>query len=183
MPTLTDEEIAAGFARGEDSALVEAYRRWGPLVHTLAVRSLGDPAEAEDVTQTVFVSAWRGRGTYSAASGTLAGWLVGITRHKIADALAARSRRDRSVASATEAAAHAPGPVSPEAAVDRVLVADELTTLPEPQQQLLRMAFYDDLTQAQIAQRTGLPLGTVKSHIRRGLQRLRRRLEVDGGAL
>ncbi|GAA2477313.1 sigma-70 family RNA polymerase sigma factor [Streptomyces thermolineatus] len=178
-----DEELAAGFARGDESCLAEAYRRWGTLVHTIASRSLGDPTEAEDVTQQVFVGAWHGRSGFAPDRGSLAGWLVGITRRKVADALAARARRARQAEQAGQAAAAAPGSGDPlcDLVVDRVLVLDELSALPEPQQQILRLAFYDDLTQAQIAQRLGLPLGTVKSHVRRSLERLRRRLEVDGG--
>lgn len=179
----TDADLAEGFARGSEGCLAEAYRRWGGLVHTIASRTLGDPSEAEDVTQLVFVSAWRGRAGYSPDKGTLPGWLVGITRRKIADALEARTHREQRLGDALRAAAleaHADGEDVCDGVVDRVLVMEELAALPQPQQQILRLAFYEDLTQVQIAERMNLPLGTVKTHIRRSLGRLKHRLEVDG---
>ncbi|MFD7709555.1 sigma-70 family RNA polymerase sigma factor [Streptomyces sp. NPDC059785] len=173
--TLADEELARGFVAGDEACLSAAYHRWGALVHTLAWRSLGDSREAEDVTQQVFLAAWRGRTGYRPERGAIAGWLVGITRRKVADALSARTRRTDLVAAAGSVLALAdPAQTQPEAALDRVLVQHELAKLPAPQQRVLRLAFYEDLTQTQIAQRTGWPLGTVKSHARRGLHQLRR---------
>jgi RNA polymerase sigma factor (sigma-70 family) len=171
---LSDEELARGLAAGDEACLAAAYARWSPLVHALARRALGDDREAEDVTQLVFLGIWRGRHGYRPERGTIAGWVVGIARRKIADALTARTRRAELLASAgavlllTE-----PAGGRPEAALDRVLVGREISRLPAPQQQVLRLAFYEDLTQTEIARRTGLPLGTVKSHARRGLRRLR----------
>lgn len=179
----TDEELSFSLINGDPDALADAYRRWGTLVHTLAARSMGDSREAEDVTQQVFIAAWRGRHGYRPERGPLPAWLVGITRRKIADALAARTRRLALVAAAgADAAARGPVPdTPPEAVLDRVLVVQALTALPQVQRRLLSLAFFDDLTQAQIAERTGLPLGTVKSHVRRGLHRLRGRLEPRTG--
>ncbi|MFJ3307086.1 sigma-70 family RNA polymerase sigma factor [Streptomyces sp. NPDC086549] len=180
--SFADEELARGLAAGEDACLAAAYHRWSALVHTLARRSLGDNGEAEDVTQQVFLGVWRGRHGYRPERGPLAAWIVGITRRRIADALAARSRRGELVTAA--ASALVPDGTRagrPEAVLDRVLVGHELARLPAPQRRVLRMAFYEDLTQTQIAARTGWPLGTVKSHARRGLHQLRRRLEQQAG--
>ncbi|WP_415939800.1 sigma-70 family RNA polymerase sigma factor [Streptomyces sp. 039-1] len=173
----TDAELARALVDGDETALAAVYRRWSPLVHTLARRSLGDPREAEDVTQQVFLAVWRGGAGFRPERGTLAGWLVGITRRKIADALAARTRRTDLVGAAGGLLALSDtGRAGPEAVLDRVVVRHELAKLPAPQREVLRLAFYEDLTQTQIAQRTGWPLGTVKSHARRGLHRLRHRL-------
>jgi RNA polymerase sigma-70 factor (ECF subfamily) len=175
-----DEELGRRLAAGDETCLAAVYHRWSALVHTLAGRSLGDAREAEDVTQQVFLGVWRGRAGFRPDRGTLAGWIVGITRRKIADALSARSRRSALVAAAGSLLALTdPAGQRPDDALDRVLVHHELSRLPSPQQRVLRLAFYEDLTQTQIAERTGWPLGTVKSHARRGLHQLRRRLQQE----
>jgi RNA polymerase sigma-70 factor (ECF subfamily) len=177
------EGIAYGLLRGDEQSLAAAYRRWGTLVHGLASRALGDAREAEDVTQQVFLAAWRGRGGYRPERGPLAAWLVGITRHKTADALAARARRAE-VAAAVGGAALAPVPeFRQEDVLDRVLVAQEMAKLPDAQYEVLRLAFYGDFPQSQIAALTGLPLGTVKSHARRGLAALRAGLAGSFGGI
>ncbi|WP_128375668.1 RNA polymerase sigma factor [Streptomyces cavernae] len=176
--TQYEEELARGLRAADEEAFAAIYRRWGSLVHTMASRSLGDAHEAEDLTQQVFLGAWRGRDSFRPEQGALGAWLVGITRRKIVDALAARTRRSALVESAarnTDAPPHADA--TPDAVLDRVLLVDVLSRLPRHQRQVLCMAFYEDLTQAQIAERTGMPLGTVKSHARRGLHRLRRVIE------
>ncbi|MFI8193291.1 sigma-70 family RNA polymerase sigma factor [Streptomyces sp. NPDC085946] len=173
-----EEELARGLRAADEAALAAIYRHWGSLVHTLAVRSLGDAHEAEDVTQQVFLGAWRGRDGFRPERGPLSAWLVGITRRKIADALTARTRRLALVDSAARQAGTARQvQAAPDDVLDRVLLIDELSRLPAPQREVLCLAFYEDLTQMQIAERTGMPLGTVKSHARRGLNRLRQAIE------
>jgi RNA polymerase sigma-70 factor (ECF subfamily) len=183
-PAPADEELARGLVAGDDDCLAVACRRWSALVQVLARRGLGDTGEAEDVAQQVFLGVWRGRHGYRCERGALGAWIVGIARRRIADALSARTRRGDLVTSAGTALALAgrPGRAHPEAALDRVLIRAELARLPAPQRQVLHLSFYsfyEDLTQAQIAERTGLPLGTVKSHTRRGLRRWRGRLEEE----
>ncbi|WP_329267098.1 sigma-70 family RNA polymerase sigma factor [Streptomyces sp. NBC_01451] len=174
-----DEELVRGFLAGDEACLAAVYRRWSALVHTLAWRSLGDVKEAEDVTQQVFLGVWSGRRGYRPERGPLVGWIVGIARHRIADALAARTRRSRLVAAVDSWPVRAdPADERLEGALDRLVVRAEFAKLASAQQRVLRLAFYEDLSQSQIAERTGWPLGTVKSHARRGLYRLRRELEV-----
>ena len=133
-------------------------------------------ADAEDVTQTVFVSAWRSRHTFDPQSGNVPGWLLAITRRRIADFH--RSRRDEiPVATVTDQ------PVDLVDLSAQISMADEIDELGEPASQIIRLAFYDDLTHQQIADKMGLPLGTVKSHVRRSLLKMRTRLEVTHAAL
>jgi RNA polymerase sigma factor (sigma-70 family) len=182
-----DAEVARRFAAGDEQALAWAYERWGGQVHGMAVRALGAGPDAEDVTQQTFVAAWTGRTGYTPSQGPLPAWLVGICRHKIADAWAklARQRRaaEAAAADARSASARSGGDGVAEVVADRVLLLGELDRLGQPQRGIIELAFFEDLTHAQIAARTGIPLGTVKSHIRRTLERLRDRLEVDGAAL
>ena len=182
-----DREVGRRFAAGDEQALAWAYERFAGQLHGMAVRAFGPGPDAEDVTQQTFVSAWTGRAGYRPDQGPLAAWLVGVCRHKIADTWARRDRqrREAEAAMAEVQAVPAGGVTSgvDAAVADRVLLLDELDRLGQPQRGIIELAFYEDLTHAQIAARTGLPLGTVKSHIRRTLERLRTRLEVDGAAL
>jgi RNA polymerase sigma factor (sigma-70 family) len=181
LPLEPDDEVARRFAAGDEQALAWAYERWAGQVHGLAVRAFGRGPDAEDVTQQVFVSAWTGRGGYSPARGPLPAWLTGICRHTIADTWARLDRQRRALVAAAAHAAPSSGPLD-SAVADRVLLLGELDRIGQPQRGIIELAFFADLTHAQIAARTGLPLGTVKSHIRRTLERLRTRLEVDGAA-
>jgi RNA polymerase sigma factor (sigma-70 family) len=177
-----DQELAEHFRDGDEHALRIAYDRFGGAVLHLAQRVLGNRSDAEDVTQATFVAAWQGRETFDPDRGSLLGWLLGIARRKAVDRIRTAVRENR----ITETIRALPEPAAPaetpERIVDRLVVADELAQLPAEQRRTLELAFYDDLTHPQISAVTGLPLGTVKSHIRRGMASLRRRWEVDGAA-
>lgn len=182
LGTASPADLARWLQDGDRSALAEIFRRWSPLVFTIALRSLRDRSDAEDVTQQVFVAAWRSRHSLIVSESALPGWLVGITRHRVADRYAAHAR-DRRNQSAVEALPDRSGPGQEERLVDRLVLADELDRLDDPRRTILRLAFYEDQTHQQIATVLGLPLGTVKSHVRRGLLHLRTRLEeVTDGA-
>jgi RNA polymerase sigma factor (sigma-70 family) len=169
-------DLAQRFGDGDERALEELYRRYSPLVYTVALRSLGDVTEAEDVLQQVFIAAWKGRDRYQPDRAKLPTWLMGIARNKIVDAHAARGRQRRiqsEVASNTVTTDSLPVDVA-----QQLAIADEISRLDAVPQQVLRLAFFEDLTHTQIAERLQMPPGTVKSHIRRSLIKLRNRMEV-----
>jgi RNA polymerase sigma factor (sigma-70 family) len=178
----SDDELAERLRAGDEKALRTAYERHGAAVLYLAQRLLGNRADAEDVTQVTFVAAWTGRDGYDPQRGTMLSWLLGIARRKVVDRLRSAARDDRTTDSVRTQLPRPDDRETPERIVDRLVVADELGRLPEEQRRTLELAFFDDLTHPQISAVTGLPLGTVKSHIRRGMASLRRRWEVDGAA-
>ena len=179
-----DVDLDRAFAAGDENALAEAYRRMSPLIYTLALRSLGERAAADDVVQEVFIRAWKSRTSYRPETARLPAWLVGISRNAINDALSARSRQHDLQESALRLVRDTAADVAVkdvEAVADRITLEDELERLGDPQTAIMRLAFYEDMTHDQISSRLQLPLGTVKSHIRRSLTRLRTRLEVEHG--
>lgn len=181
MPTDT-AELDATFSDGPPDVLRRAFERHSPLVYTFCRRTVGAEL-ANDVTQEVFITAWKQRHRFDCERGVLAGWLVGIARYKILEALRRRQLYlidDRTVGRGSSAA----GLVSPDsvgALADRLVLTDAMNELPARTRKLITMAFHDQLTHAEIAERAGLPLGTVKSDIRRGLERLRRHMDQSNG--
>ncbi|NUR26363.1 MAG: sigma-70 family RNA polymerase sigma factor [Catenulispora sp.] len=175
------EDLAVRFAAGDDSVLRELYERYSGAVLHLATATVGS-AEAEDIVQLTFVAAWRSRRGFDPRQGSLAGWLMTIARRRIVDQVRSRVRDEHVTDEVRKATTMATEETS-DRVVERVVVADELASLPTEQRRVLQLAFYDDLTHEQIVAATGLPLGTVKSHLRRGMARLRTRWEVDGDPL
>lgn len=180
-----EDELTPSFLAGDERALAAAYREFAPLVHTLALRSLPDRSAADDVTQEVFIRVWRSRSTFNPQVARLPAWIVGITRNVISDTLSASARETRKALAAADAGMAdeaGNGLEDAELLADRLLLDGELDRLGEPQGSIMKLAFYDDLTHEQISRKLGLPLGTVKSHIRRSLSHLRNRLEVNHAA-
>ncbi|WP_228373171.1 RNA polymerase sigma factor [Demequina silvatica] len=170
------------FAAGVDGSLERLYRETSSLVFTLALRALGDRAEAEDVTQQTYVAAWRGRAGYDPERAPARAWVVGIARRTIADALAARGRERRRLEAVRDVpAAVEPDPWAGEA--ERIVVRSEVESLGPPRSTIVALAFFEGRTHEQIAAELKMPLGTVKSHLRRSLLALRHGLEAADAAL
>ncbi len=175
-----DAAAARAWLAGDDDALRLTWEQFGTLVFTYSLRSLGDRDRAADCTQEVFVSAWRSRDRYDAARGSLAGWLLGIARYRVVDAQRAASRAPLPVDDEELADDAGNGDREADALAERLLLAHAMESLTDRARQVVELAFYSDLTQQQIAERLGLPIGTVKSDMRRALLRLRG--ELEGGA-
>lgn len=175
---LDDQPLAHRFASGSPDAMGEIYAAYGSLVYSMSYHALGHRQDAEDAVQQVFTRAWRGRGTYDPHR-PLGAWLTGIARRVVADLYAERHRHRRSLdAVAREHRSGSGGPLT-EQVIDRVVVQHALAELGPPQDEILRLAFVDGLTHAQIARHLDLPAGTVKSHVHRGLKKLRQSLGVN----
>jgi RNA polymerase sigma factor (sigma-70 family) len=175
-----DAAAEQAWLAGGDDALRTAWDQFGSLVYTYCRRSLTDADSAADCAQETFVSAWRSRDRFDPSKGTLAAWLMGIARYRVLDAYRAAPRIPTPVdEDRTEVAEDAPP--TQDVLADRMLLAHALETLPERARRVVELAFYGDLTQQEIASRLDLPLGTVKSDMRRALLRLRTHLE--GGEL
>lgn len=170
---LGDDTYALGtaFSRGE-ADLKAVYDAHSSLVYAICRKTLGDDAAGE-VTQDVFVSAWKARDQFDPERGSLAGWLVGITKRRIIDHVRrerrhADRRADGADGSTTPANEHDVDRVA-----DRMSIAHAMATLPDRPRQVIGLAYVHGLTHNEIADRTGIPLGTIKSDIRRGLLALR----------
>ncbi|WP_419933211.1 RNA polymerase sigma factor [Candidatus Poriferisodalis sp.] len=170
----TAEGLAKSFARGEDGSLEAVYRQYGHLVYTMCRRTL-DESRASDVTQEVFISAWKGHQRFDPAKGTLAGWLVTITKNRIIDNIRAAKRHSER-RSGTDLA-DIPTEAGIEQIAERMLISETLRRLPEATRRVIEMHYFDGSTHSQIAEDTSLPIGTVKSTIHRGLAKIRDQLE------
>jgi RNA polymerase sigma-70 factor (ECF subfamily) len=173
-----DWQLVAAVANGSSDALGRLYDRHAATVYALARRIVSRLEDAEEVVQDVFSQVWRQAHQYRTERASVAGWIVMLARTRAIDRLRARRARpdeDHAVDPMT-AAPVAAGPSPEQAAVlaDRARhVREALQTLPENQRVLLEMAYYEGLTHSEIAARTGVPLGTVKTRIRTGMDALR----------
>ena len=164
-------------ANGDREAFSRFYDRYAALVFTFALRLLQLPADAEDLLQDVFLQVWRQAGSYSQERGSPEAWLLMMTRSRAIDKLRSLRRREQRAASSEEAGvAGEGGAVESGAAASeaRLTVHGALARLPEAQRTVLELAYFDGLSQSEIATRLGEPLGPVKTRMRAGLERLRR---------
>ncbi|MCE2528653.1 MAG: sigma-70 family RNA polymerase sigma factor [Acidimicrobiia bacterium] len=166
--------LEKAFARGEDQSLRAAYLLHGKLIYTYCRRTLDD-ARAEDVTQDVFVSAWRSRHRFDPTKGTLVAWLVSITKNRIVDNV--RAERRHTERRASRDPADLPTDSEIDAIGTKLMIADALRSLSDRERLVVMLHYFEGLTHRQVADRMSIPLGTVKSDIRRSLLQMRHLVE------
>jgi len=168
-------DLIRRMAAGDADACGTFYDRYARLVYPLIVRIVRDPEDAADVLQEVFWEAWQAAAAYDPARGSPEAWIVTRARTRAIDRVRAIRRRSETfVAPIDEAPAPAePGGDAAERAADRLIVITALDRLPDAQREVIELAYDGGLTQTEIAERLKLPLGTVKTRMRLGLERLR----------
>jgi RNA polymerase sigma-70 factor (ECF subfamily) len=171
----TDEELLLALAGEDLAALDTLYARYGGLAFSLALRITRDREVAEEVVQEAFLSIWRRSATYCESRGGARSWLLSIVHHRAIDAVRARSARGFSVPLDDELPlASADDPESEVVrTLDREAIQKALASLPDEQRRCIVLAYFGGLTYPEIAERLGVPLGTVKSRLRLALEKLR----------
>ena len=171
-------------ARGDLGALDRLYEQYGAMAFSIAYRITGDRSAAEDVVQEAFLGAWRNAGRYVDARGSVRTWLLSIVHHRAIDAI----RRRRPTTELPDAEATLPDTLTlpdvwadVELRLDRDSVRRAMGSISDVQREAIELAYFAGLTQTEIAERTGVPLGTVKGRLRLGLQGLRAALTPLGG--
>jgi len=181
-----DEALVRWMAGGDDQALGVLYDRWHSVVHGVVSRMLRQPEEVEDVVEETFWQAWRQASRFDRSRGAVQTWLLTIARSRALDRVRALRRRreeplegDDGQAAVQQAAEGDPG-LDAEASERRRIVGAALKGLPAEQREALELGYFGGLSQTEIAERTGQPLGTVKTRMRLALQKLRSQLQVLG---
>jgi RNA polymerase sigma-70 factor, ECF subfamily len=174
-PETGDDQLIAAVARGDHPALLALYDRHGRMAYGLAYRILGESGAAEEAVQDAYLRVWRRASTFDPSRGGVRSWLLTIVHHCAIDLLRRRAGAPPVVAGLDEIAERQAVPdawsdVSGRLEQDRVRTA--VATLPGEQRRAIEMAYFDGLTHREIAERDGLPLGTVKGRLRLGLRRL-----------
>lgn len=179
-----DRAVLALVTAGQLDALQDLYDRYRTMAYSIALRITSDPSLAEDVVQDAFLGVWRNAARYVEGRGSVKTWLLSIVHHRAVDAV----RRRRPTTQLPEREDVPPTALTlpdiwQEVAgnLDRGEIAAALTTLSDVQREAIELAYWGGLTQQEIAERTGAPLGTVKSRVRLGLLALRRALIGDDG--
>jgi RNA polymerase sigma-70 factor (ECF subfamily) len=183
--TSADRDLVDGAAAGDERAIAALYDRYGQVLYAVAYRIVGERADAEEAVLDAFTQAWREAPRFEAARGSVAAWLTMIARSRALDLVRARVRRERITSTAASTRTDGPlamggSPDDPSAGVDhserRQEVQQALGALSPPQRQAIELAYYEGLSQWEIAERLQEPLGTIKTRIRLGMQRLRESL-------
>lgn len=174
--------LVEAMAKGDKSAMATLYDQLSGPLYSLAYRMLGDAAEAQDLTQDIFLQLWRTAGGYDARRGSVFSWAVTLTRNRAIDRIRMRRRRTEILSSAAPDLQPA-APVSDGDSASALWLREKSATvrsvlaeLAPDQKQAIELAFFGGLTQQEIAERLNEPLGTIKARIRRGLLKLKDRL-------
>ncbi len=175
------ESLFTRVANGDGGALKEVMDRFGGLVWSLARRSCYNPADAEDATQEIFLDIWKSASRYDESKGSETLFVAMIARRRLIDRIRRQGREPQmedvdapgfELASSTEAEG--------ETFTEAALAAKAVATLKPAQQRVLELGLLQGLSHSEIADVTGMPLGTVKTQMRRGLIRVRELMQVDG---
>jgi RNA polymerase sigma-70 factor (ECF subfamily) len=171
-----DSELLKRISQRDETAMASLFDRYARIVYSVALRVLRDPFEAEDVMQEVLMQVWRGAPSFIVGRGSLGGWLVVVARNRAIDVLRRRHPSDP----VDEVILPAPVDLASEA--ERNTLMEKLRSimheLPQEQQKSLQLAFFEGLTHSEIAEKTGDPLGTVKTRIRLALISIRKALQA-----
>jgi len=184
-PIDRDDRCIERMAAGDSSALAELYDRYSDLLYSLARRIVGGAGDAEEALQDTWMQAWRTASSYDSSRGAVAAWLVTIVRSRALDRVRSLGSRRRAETAAAEEAATEPPPPVPDPATGyarRMLgkdVAAAMTALAPQQREVVELAYFEGLSQTEIAERMRAPLGTVKSWTRQALLKLRERVPVE----
>lgn len=187
LTDLSDAELMQRVSGGEASALEVLYDRYSRVVMSFAFRILGDRAAAEELLQEVFLKTWRQAGSFTQARGSFVTWLLSITHNMAIDEIRKRNRRPQRANSEDPMLALA-NVRDTETPVDQLALLGSLRTeigsalreLPDAQRTAIEMAYFEGLTQREIAERVGEPLGTIKTRMRLGMRKLRDMLTERG---
>jgi RNA polymerase sigma-70 factor (ECF subfamily) len=179
---LSDEALVALVARGDEYALAELYDRVGRIAYGLALRVLRDERHAEDAVQEAFLAVWRTAAAFRPERAKASTWILTLVHRRAVD-LVRREERRRAEPLAEDTVARSVDAATDEAAwlrFERERVQEALRSLPDAQREALELAYYGGFSQAQLAERLGVPLGTIKSRMFAGLSRLRELLDESG---
>lgn len=180
MAASTTGSLLARIARGEQAALKDCMDKYGGMIWGLARKLSPTPADAEDAAQEVFLHLWKKAGQFDGTRGSEAIFIVTLARRTLIDRFRGRRRQLREVPieELSESGNEPAAPGDGESCVEAHLAAQALATLPADQRRIIGLSVVQGLSQSEIASHTGLPLGTVKSAMRRGLILVREKLGV-----
>jgi len=187
---LEDGALVRAMAAGDERALGTLYDKWHAVVHGVVARVLRQPDDVEDVVEETFWQAWRQASRFDPTRGAVQTWLLTIARSRALDRVRSlRRRREEPLEgddgeAVTQVAAPSDPGLDAEASERRRIVTAALSELPTEQRETLELGYYGGLSQSEIAERTGQPLGTVKTRMRLAMQKLRGQLQIlrsEGG--